>query len=214
MATPHPPDSQPPMAPGLQNSYGPEMAAAEHNPDYGPQNVTSQSPGNAPEPVLPGYVPYKEQAEKNDAAYAHGGEPPVASTGRRKRILGLPVLWFWVLVGGIIVVLGVALGAGLGVGLSNRSSSSTSSASPPASVTTPTSTSSSSIASTTATSATTSSTSATSSGRALVSICQNADLDLCTTIKVPASSCINFPAEYNDAVSSIDTGDDTCTFYA
>lgn len=197
-------------SPDLQNSYGPEMAASEHHSNYGPQTVADDGPEaipgqyyaagqDAPQHIAP---PYAQQAEKNDDS--QGGEAGGTPAGTRKKILGLPVAGFWLLVGGfVLLVLGVSLGVGLGVGLSQKStttgsggSSATSSAVPAGSQTSTTSaasSSASSVASTTTSSATSTSSSAAASDTdapgASVAICQNAYQDYCTTISVPASSC-------------------------
>lgn len=46
-------------------------------------------------------------------------EPPPLQQSRKKLILGLPVLWFWILVAALVVVLAIGLAVGLAVGLSN-----------------------------------------------------------------------------------------------
>lgn len=193
----------------LQNSFGPEVAASEYHMGYGPQAVAvggldaAAVPGQqqqvAASPAL-GYSTYAEQAEKNNEYSGGGGEGAAAGpVTPRKRILGLPLWGFWLLVALAIVVLALAFGVGLGVGLSQQSSSSGSdsasavtSSSSSSSTTTPvsatTATPTSSTASTTKTSSTSSSTSAAATS-VRVEICQNAYLDSCTTITVPASSC-------------------------
>lgn len=193
-----------PSSPDLQNSYGLEAA-----PSDDPQTIVDDAP-EALHPGQPGVTVYSEQAEKNANGYLD--EPPA-----RKTICGLPLLVFGLVVTGILL-LGVALGAGLGVGLNNQRSSSNSSASTTTSagaVTTSTggssttatptptlssSSSSSSSSSTTLTTSTKTSTStsatATATGDASVEICQNAYLDYCTTISVPADSCSMLSTSY------------------
>ncbi|KAJ4397745.1 hypothetical protein N0V93_001980 [Gnomoniopsis smithogilvyi] len=213
----------------LQNSYGPEIAATQNQPSNGleavPVSGLEALPGQ--QAAVPEPSTYTQQAEKNDDYSAEAAAPATP----RKRVLGLPLWGVWLLVSLAIIVLGVALGVGLGVGLSNRSSSSggsdpsaaassssssSSSASPTITTTaqaiTTTATPTTSKTSTKTTSTTSSSTSASTTG-ASVEICQNAYLDSCTTISVPASSCINFPSSYNDSVSSVNTGGPTCLFY-
>lgn len=106
-----------PISPALQNSYGPEATLFEHRPQDGPQVVAFDAPEAIPnQSPYHGYVskPYEEK------------QPP-SRRERSKKILGLPVALFWVIIGLVILlVLGISLGVGLGVGLSQRSTTSTS----------------------------------------------------------------------------------------
>lgn len=135
--------------------------------------------------------PYNEQYAKDN------NSPPVAAiqsdAGRKRRVLGLPVLLFWGIVVGLVLILAIGLGVGLGVGLSQRSSSGGSAASTSAAATTSaaSSTPSSSTAgsSTTTTSTTTSATSAAATARN-VEICNQASLvSDCTNLTVPVNTC-------------------------
>lgn len=116
-------------SPALQNSYGPEATMGSY-PHEGPQVVPHAGPEAvpphaAPEPI-PGQSPDHGYVQK---AYEYrGDEEPLPK--KPKKILGLPVALFWVIVGLVILlILGVSLGVGLGVGLSQRATSSTSPAS-------------------------------------------------------------------------------------
>lgn len=175
----------------LQNSYGPEMAPNGHDL---PQPVVAQGleathPGHQ-YPIAP---PYSEQhAKNNDYNPAAPTQPD--HTGRKRRVLGLPVAAFWGVIIGLVLILAIGLGVGLGVGLSQRDSSGgsaaaaeTTSASADAATTTSTPTSSTGITST-ATS-TTSSTSAAATARN-VEICNQASLATdCTNLTVPVNTC-------------------------
>lgn len=191
----------------LQNSYGPEMAPMlEHHGSDGPQAIPiggleAASPGQ--QFAAPAYSTYAQK--NNDYLPESSATAPPTS---KKRVLGLPLWGIWVLLGLAIVVIGVALGVGLGVGLSQRDSttsssssasttpSSSSSSSPlSSSAATTTATPTSTGSSTTTSSTTTSSTSAVATD-ASVLICQNAYLDACTTISVPASSCSEYLPTY------------------
>lgn len=180
----------------LQNSYGPELDAS-HNL---PQAITSHDGLEAVPPQQPIAPPYHEQAEKNDTYHDHnnGTAYPPPRSGR-KRILGLPVVAFWGVIVGLVVILAVALGAGLGVGLSQRSdsasatsASASASASPvsdTATTTTDAPSSSSSGASTTTSSSTTTTSEAPQATARNVEICQNASLDTCKNLTVPVNTC-------------------------
>lgn len=111
------PAHQPPKGNSLQNSYGPETAIK-----YGTDpEFTTNTPYEAVPEVVPAVAPnYKHPPEP---------QPPATSSGKSKRILGLPVGWFWAAVAAIVVVMCVAMGVGLGVGLSNNSKSSSSNSS-------------------------------------------------------------------------------------
>ncbi|KAI7773947.1 hypothetical protein LA080_009637 [Diaporthe eres] len=202
----------------LQNSYGPEMAPNGHDL---PQPVVA----NGLEPMHPGQhaalaPPYSEQHAKNNQ-YNNNSDPTQPhDTGRKRRVLGLPVALFWGIVIGLVLILAIGLGVGLGVGLSQRDSSggsaataeATTSANADAATTAaPTSTSS------TATSSTITSTSSATSAAATarnVEICNQASLvSDCTNITVPVNTCVDFPSSYNDSVSSVDTGGPECDFY-
>lgn len=184
-----------PRDPNLQDSFGPEIATSD-----APQTIVESG---LPEAVAPGL--YAQQAEKhnNHANYSNHEISTTPVGGYRKRkVLGLPFLCFWGLAGALILLIGLGVGLGVGLGLNSRAASSTSSA-----ATTTTSsavgdsattaaTSSSLAGTTTAASSTTATTTtaaatATATG-ASVAICQNAYLDYCTTIDVPASSCSEF----------------------
>lgn len=178
----------------LQNSYGPEMAPNGHDL---PQPVVA----NGLEPMHPGQhaalaPPYSEQHAKNNQYNNHSDPTQPHDTGRKKRVLGLPVALFWGIVIGLVLILAIGLGVGLGVGLSQRDSSggsaataeSTTSANADAATTAaPTSTSS------TATSSTITSTSSATSAAATarnVEICNQASLvSDCTNITVPVNTC-------------------------
>lgn len=100
----------------LQHSHGPELAASEYNPSYGPQVV----PLCAPEPVHAHYYAGQNAAyaQQNEKTRAQSRQPEASE---KKTILGLPLVVFWLLVGGaILFVLGIGLGVGLGIGLSQR----------------------------------------------------------------------------------------------
>ncbi|KAG6357441.1 hypothetical protein INS49_013318 [Diaporthe citri] len=189
----------------LQNSYGPEMAVRDHDL---PQAVV----GNGLEPMHPGQhaalaPPYSEQHAKNNQ---YNGSPPGApmqpdGTGRKRRVLGLPVALFWGIVIGLVLILAIGLGVGLGVGLGQRSSSggsnaATTSASADA-ATTSAPTATSSTASSSTTTSTTSATSAAATARN-VEICNQASLSTdCTNLTVPVNTCVDFPSAYNDSDS-------------
>lgn len=204
MATHH---SHPVASPSnLQNSYGPEMATtAEYHGSDGPQAVPvgglEAAPGQQ-QPAVPAYSSYAQQAQKNND-YLPESSATAPTANPSKRILGLPLWAIWLLLGLAIVVLGVALGVGLGVGLSQRNSTSSDSSSSSATPSPSSSSISSAAAATTATptssggttttSSTTSSSTSAAATDASVLICQNAYLDACTTITVPASSCSKYP---------------------
>ncbi|KAJ0114743.1 hypothetical protein N8I77_009329 [Diaporthe amygdali] len=106
-----------PISPALQNSYGPEATLFEHRPQDGPQVVAFEAPE-----AIPGQSPYHGYVSK---PYEEKQPPPPKE--RSKKILGLPVALFWVIIGVVILlVLGISLGVGLGVGLSQRATTSTS----------------------------------------------------------------------------------------
>lgn len=206
MATHH---SAPVASPSnLQNSYGPETATtAEYHGSDGLQAAPVgglEAALGQHEPAMPAYSTYTQQAQKNND-YLPESSATAPNESPRKSILGLPLWGIWLLLGLAIVVLGVALGVGLGVGLSQRNSTSSniSSSSADAPSSSSSSLSSSAAATTTATptssggTTTTSSTTSTSTSAAAtdasVLICQNAYLDACTTITVPADSCSKYP---------------------
>lgn len=205
----------------LQNSYGPEMAPNGH--DF-PQAVA----GDGLEALPPGHQhpliapPYNEQQAKQDQYNPAVAAPP-HDTGRKKRIAGLPVVAFWGIIVGLVLILAIGLGVGLGVGLSQRDSSggsaATTSADPAttsAASLTPSSSTASSTASTSSTTTASTTTSAASSEATArnVEICNQASLiSDCTNLTVPVNTCINFPSAYNDSVSSVDTGGPDCAFY-
>ncbi|KAI7783626.1 hypothetical protein LA080_011554 [Diaporthe eres] len=106
-----------PISPALQNSYGPEATLFEHHPQDGPQVVAFDAPE-----AIPGQSPYHGYVTK-----PYEEKQPPSPKQRSKKILGLPVALFWVLIGLVILlVLGISLGVGLGVGLSQRATTSTS----------------------------------------------------------------------------------------
>lgn len=158
----------------LQNSYGPEPAAVEFHhggPEVALHSGLEPIPGHPPESglqLVPGQHYYKPYEEQQQQLQPPSGPAP-GGNGGKKKILGLSVALFWVLVGAaVLVVLGVALGVGLGVGLrssqtsalsSSSSSSSTATAEPNTATITsapasPSSASSSASSSTTSTSTT------------------------------------------------------------
>lgn len=143
-----------PWSPALQNSYGPEATVG--HPHEGPQVV----PHAGPEAVPPHTAPEAVPGQSPDYGYVQKAyedrQNGTSLPGKRKKILGISVALFWVLVGLVILlVLGISLGVGLGVGLSQRatssttSASSTSSSSAPAQVTTTSAANSSTAPSTT-----------------------------------------------------------------
>lgn len=116
----------------LQNSYGAEAIPAsagglevvqqqpqKYYEHYAPGSQTAEYPqgGHTPDHSQGGYTQDYHQQQQQPGQW----QPPpsvIPPESEKKRILGLPVAVFWVIVGGVIlVVLGVALGAGLGVGL-------------------------------------------------------------------------------------------------
>lgn len=178
----------------LQNSYGPEMAVRGHDL---PQAVA----GDGLEAMHPGQhaalaPPYSEQHTKNNQynSSPSGASIPPDQTGRKRRVLGLPVALFWGIVIGLVLILAIGLGVGLGVGLSQRDSSGGSAAAATSSASADAATTSapSSTASTTSSSTITSTSSATSSAATArnVEICNQASLvSDCTNLTVPVNTC-------------------------
>ncbi|KAJ2902884.1 hypothetical protein MKZ38_010695 [Zalerion maritima] len=91
---------------GLKNSYGPEAAPI---PD-GPEVVSSRDATTWQTP------PY---SKGNNAVPAIDNHSP---SRKGKRLLGLPVVAFWAIIGAGVLV--ISLGVGLGVGLGSKKSSS------------------------------------------------------------------------------------------
>ena len=111
-----PPSSQGPDIRSLQNSYGPEM-------------VPHSWPEAVPEPTLE-VVPNSHLSHQVITPYKPEGSHEAAegaARGPKKKILGLPVLWFWLVIAGLVVIMGVGMGVGLGVGLSQAKDDSPSS---------------------------------------------------------------------------------------
>jgi hypothetical protein len=46
-----------------------------------------------------------------------------------------------------------------------------------------------------------------------VRLCTDQDFGNCGTYNIPAGACWNVPGSINDAISSLDTGGPTCTFF-
>ncbi|KAL3956938.1 hypothetical protein ACCO45_009784 [Purpureocillium lilacinum] len=137
----------------LQNSYGPEAVPNQttHQPPLEYYGDTSQ---------------YKQLApwEKTGDAAPEVVVPPTTTKGarngdtNRKRILGLPVAAFWIVVALIIlIVLGIGIGVGVGVGLKNANAQPVNTTEPPSEPPLPTPTGLSSTGSQSATTSSSSS---------------------------------------------------------
>lgn len=178
-----------PWSPDLQNSYGPEAAMGSH-PYEGPQVVPHAGPEavpphSAPEPV-PGQSPNYGYVQK--PYEDRQNEAPLPK--RRKKILGLPIALFWVIVGLVVLlVLGISLGVGLGVGLSQRaaSSSTSSGSSASSSAQDQATTTSASLSSTSTAPSTTTSTPASSTSTAPVTSGTTGVADNSCTHSVPTT---------------------------
>ena len=82
-----------------------------------------RSPPLSPSEVV---APYPEFYEPDDEGkevvippvLPEAYERPTDTRSQKRRICGLPILWFFIIVG-VIIALAIGLGVGLGVGLSN-----------------------------------------------------------------------------------------------
>lgn len=179
----------------LQNSYGPEMAPDGHDlPQTVPAHGLEAMPNGHQHPIAP---PYNEQHAKNNEYNPQQFEDP----SRKRRVLGLPVVAFWGVIVGLVLILAIGLGVGLGVGLSQRNSSGESAATAEATTSgsadaATTSSASSATASTTSSRTITSTASATSAAATArnVEICNQASLVTdCTNLTVPVNTCSMSP---------------------
>ncbi|KAJ6445410.1 alpha-N-acetylglucosaminidase [Purpureocillium lavendulum] len=109
----------------LQNSYGPEAVPYQttHQPPLEYYGDTSQHKQLAP---------WEKTGDSAPEVVAPTQGAQEGNTNR-KRILGLPVAAFWILVALIIlIVLGIGIGVGVGVGLKNANAEPITTDSPPA----------------------------------------------------------------------------------
>lgn len=81
----------------------------------------SHSPTGSQAPIAFPYDSHPEVAVKRQLQDFKFEEPPPSPQSRKRlrRILGLPVLWFWILVVALVVVVAIGLAIGLAVGISS-----------------------------------------------------------------------------------------------
>ncbi|KAG8164317.1 hypothetical protein KVR01_006235 [Diaporthe batatas] len=95
----------------LQNSYGPEMAPNGHDL---PQTVAVDGlealPPSQQYALAP---PYNVQSSKNNGYNSPHAEQPDETGRRKKRVAGLPIVAFWGIIIGLVLILAIGLGVGL-----------------------------------------------------------------------------------------------------